>query len=169
MDLFNGKTENYTERAQKVLDLSAQEAERFYQQIVGTEHLLLGLIRERDGVAARILLNFGLQLPKVRSAVEFIMGYGNHVGCPSRVTTRFETVLRFAREEAERLGHHYVGTEHLLLGLIHVNSGIGFGLIESLGVHPAQITERIENVIRQSTAYQEDTFTQPPSKEAEGR
>ena len=111
------KFDKFTDRARKVLTLAQEEAQRFNHNYIGTEHLLLGLVREGDGVAARVLSNMGVQLPKVRSAVEFIIGRGEgmimgEIG----LTPRAKKVIELAVDEARRLNHHYIGTEHLLLG-----------------------------------------------------
>ena len=109
--------DRFTERARKVLQLAQEEAQRFNHNYIGTEHLLLGLVREGDGVAARVLDTMNVQLPKVRSAVEFIIGRGEaepvgEIG----LTPRAKKVLELAVDEGRRLNHQYIGTEHLLLG-----------------------------------------------------
>ena len=106
--------DKFTERARKVLQLAQEEAQRFNHNYIGTEHLLLGLVREGDGVAARVLNNMGVQLPKVRSAVEFIIGRGEGAVIGDiGLTPRAKKVLELAVDEGRRLNHHYIGTEHL--------------------------------------------------------
>src|SRR5580765_7001414 len=116
---MNDKFEKFTERARKVLSLAQDEAQRFNHNYIGTEHLLLGLVREGDGVAAKVLANLGVELHKVRSAVEFIIGKGDRTVIGEiGLTPRARKVIELAVEEARTLGQHYIGTEHLLLGLV---------------------------------------------------
>src|SRR5688500_8538943 len=111
--------DKFTECARKVLQLAQEEALRFNHDYIGTEHLLLGLVREGDGVAARVLNNMGVQLPKVRSAVEFIIGRGEvELVGEIALTPRSKKVLELAVDESRRANHHYIGTEHLLIGLV---------------------------------------------------
>src|SRR5260370_21282338 len=119
------KFEKFTERARKVFSLAQVEAQRFNHNYIGTEHLLLGLVREGDGIAARILANLGVQLPKVRSAVEFIIGRGDGIiiGDPG-LTPRSKKVVELSMDEARRLNNHYIGTEHLLLRLVRDGQAI---------------------------------------------
>jgi ATPases with chaperone activity, ATP-binding subunit len=113
--MADNKFDKFTERARKVLTLAQEEAQRFNHNYIGTEHLLLGLVREGDGVAARVLSNMGVQLPKVRSAVEFIIGRGDQAPTGDiGLTPRAKKVIELAVDEARRLNHHYIGTEHLL-------------------------------------------------------
>ena len=127
--------DKFTERARKVLSLAQDEAQRFNHNYIGTEHLLLGLVREGDGVAAKVLNNLGVELTKVRSAVEFIIGRGDRIVLGEiGLTPRAKKVIELAVDEARRLDHHYVGTEHLLLGLVREGEGIAAGVLESLGV-----------------------------------
>ncbi len=132
MDHFD----RFTERARKVLSLAQEEAQRFNHNYIGTEHLLLGLVREGDGVAAKVLNNLGVGLIQVRSAVEHILGNGDWVVLGEiGLTPRAKKVIELATDEARRLGHHYIGTEHLLLGLVREGEGIAAGVLESLGVN----------------------------------
>ena len=109
--------DKFTERARKVLSLAQEEAQRFNHNYIGTEHLLLGLVREGDGVAAKVLSNLGVELNKVRSAVEFIIGRGDRIVLGDiGLTPRAKKVIELAVDEARRLNHHYIGTEHLLSG-----------------------------------------------------
>jgi ATP-dependent Clp protease ATP-binding subunit ClpC len=118
-----------------VLQLAQEEAQRFNHNYIGTEHLLLGLLREGSGVAARVLNDMGVQLPKDRSAVEFIIGRGEDAVIGDiGLTPRSIKVLQLAVDESRRLKHDHVGTEHLLLGLVREGEGIAAGVLESLGV-----------------------------------
>ena len=117
--------DKFTERARRVLTLAQEEAQRFNHNYIGTEHLLLGLVREGDGVAAKVLSNLGVELSKVRSAVEFIIGRGEKsISGEIGLTPRAKKVIELAVEEARRLNHNYIGTEHLLLGLMREGEGI---------------------------------------------
>jgi ribosomal protein L37AE/L43A len=147
-DRFN----RFTERARKVLNLAQEEAQRFQHNYLGTEHLLLGLVREGEGVAAKVLTGLGVDLEKVRKAVEDIIGRGDRV-VPGEIglTPRAKKVIELAIDEARHLNHHYVGTEHLLLGLIREGEGIGAGVLESFGLSLQEVrakTMQILNVHR---------------------
>src|SRR3954469_77669 len=147
------KFDKFTERARKVLTLAQEEAQRFNHNYIGTEHLLLGLVREGDGVAARVLNNMGVQLPKVRSAVEFIIGRGDQEPTGDiGLTPRAKKVIELAVDEARRLGHHYIGTEHLLLGLVREGEGIAAGVLESLGVNLEKVRTQTIQVLSQSNS-----------------
>ena len=102
--------EKFSERARRVLSLANEEAQRFNHNYIGTEHILLGLARETDGLAARVLSNLGVELTKVRSAVEFIIGRGERPS-PGDIglTPRSKKVIELAVDEARRLNHHYIG------------------------------------------------------------
>jgi ATP-dependent Clp protease ATP-binding subunit ClpC len=127
--------DKFTERAQRVLTLAQQEAERFDHNYIGTEHLLLGLLREDNGVAAMALANLGVELDMARSQVDAIIGRGEHAAAGAiGLTPRAKKVIELAVDEARRFGHHYIGTEHLLLGLVREGEGIAAGVLESLGV-----------------------------------
>jgi len=126
----------FTERARKVLSLSQEEAQRFNHNYIGTEHLLLGLVREGDGVAAKVLQNLSVGLQGAREQVEQIIGRGDRVVVGEiGLTPRAKKVLELAVDEARRLNHHYIGTEHLLLGLIREGEGIAARVLEGLGVN----------------------------------
>lgn len=127
-------TEKFTERARKAMERAAEEAKSHNHQFVGTEHLLLGLIDVEDGVGARALSNL-TSLAKVRAAIEHIIGTGEHIvpDTPG-LTKRAKKVLELAVEEAKALKHHYIGTEHLLLGLIREGDGIAAKVLSDLGV-----------------------------------
>ena len=130
----------FTERARKVLTLAQEEAQRFQHNYIGTEHLLLGLVREGEGVAAKVLTNLGIQLKDVRRAVEYIIGRGDRVA-PGDIglTPRAKKVIELAVDEAKLLKHQYIGTEHFLLGLVREGGGIAAGVLESMGVKLEQV------------------------------
>ena len=126
--------DKFSDRARSTLTLADEEARRFNHNYIGTEHLLLGLIREKEGVAAKVLTNLGIELEKARQAVEFIIGRGKQAPDGDiGLTPRARKVIELAVEEASNLGHHYIGTEHLLLGLVKEGEGIATGVLESLG------------------------------------
>ncbi|ACZ37934.1 ATP-dependent Clp protease ATP-binding subunit [Sphaerobacter thermophilus] len=164
------KFDKFTERARKVLTLAQEEAHRFNHNYIGTEHLLLGLVREGDGVAARVLSNMGVQLPKVRSAVEFIIGRGDSMIVGEiGLTPRAKKVIELAVDEARRLNHHYIGTEHLLLGLVREREGIAAGVLESLGVNLEKVRQQVLQVVSQSSGYQQKAqATKTPYMDALG-
>jgi ATP-dependent Clp protease ATP-binding subunit ClpC len=148
---MSGSFDRFTERARKVLTLAQEEAQRFNHNYIGTEHLLLGLVREGEGVAAKVLSNLGIELTKVRSAVEFIIGRGERqVVGEIGLTPRAKKVIELAVDEARRLGHHYIGTEHLLLGLIREGEGIAAGVLESLGVNLEKVRSEVIKVLTQT-------------------
>ena len=123
--------DKFTERARRVLSLAQEEAQRFQHNYIGTEHLLLGLVRESEGVAAKVLGNLGVELYRVRNAVEFIIGRGDRIVLGEiGLTPRAKKVIELAVDEARRLNHHYIGTEHLLLGLVREGEGIAAGVLE---------------------------------------
>ncbi len=143
--------DKFTERARRVLTLAQEEALRFNHNYIGTEHLLLGLVREGEGVAAKVLANLGVELNKVRSAVEFIIGRGDRaVMGEIGLTPRAKKVIELAVDEARRLGHHYIGTEHLLLGLVREGEGIAAGVLESLGVSLDKVRAEVTRILAQS-------------------
>jgi ATP-dependent Clp protease ATP-binding subunit ClpA len=134
-----------------VLWLASEEAHRLNHPYIGTEHLLLGMLREGEGVAARVLTNLGVQLPKVRSAVEFIIGRGEFAVIGEiGLTPRAKKVIEFAFDESRRLDHSYIGTEHLLLGLVREGEGIAAGILESLGITLEKVHQQVMLVIDQN-------------------
>jgi ATP-dependent Clp protease ATP-binding subunit ClpC len=161
MDRFD----KFTDRARKVLTLAQDEAQRFNHNYIGTEHLLLGLVREGEGVAARVLENMNVELSKVRTAVEFIIGRGDRpVVGEVGLTPRAKRVIELAIDEARRLGHNYIGTEHLLLGLVREGEGIAAGVLESLGVNLDKVRHQVIHVLSQSTSVSPAQETKRPSK-----
>src|SRR5438445_2880654 len=157
--------DKFTERARKVLQLAQEEAQRFNHNYIGTEHLLLGLVREGEGVAAKVLANLGVDLNKVRSAVEFIIGRGERtVTGDIGLTPRAKKVIELSVEEARRLNHNYIGTEHLLLGLVREGEGIAAGVLESLGVSLDKVRQQVNYVLNQSSTYSQQESGRHSSK-----
>src|SRR3989449_462419 len=154
-----------TDRARTSLKLAQEEAQRFNHNYIGTEHLLLGLVREGEGVAAKVLGNLGVELNKVRSAVEFIIGRGDRtVAGDIGLTPRAKKVIELSVDEARRLNHHYIGTEHLLLGLVREGEGIAAGVLESLGVSLDKVRSQVIYVLNQSAAYSQEGQGAPHGK-----
>ena len=150
---MSSRFEKFTERARKVLSLSQEEAQRFNHNYIGTEHILLGLVREGEGVAAKVLANLGVDLEKVRSAVEYIIGRGEKsVGQDIGLTPRAKRVIELAVDEARRLNHNYIGTEHLLLGLLREEEGVAAGVLESLGVSLDKVRAETVRLLNQSVS-----------------
>jgi len=143
--------EKFSERARRVLSLAQEEAQRFNHNYIGTEHILLGLVRETDGVAAKVLANLAVEVSKVRSAVEFIIGRGERA-TPGEIglTPRAKKVIELAVDEARRLNHHYIGTEHLLIGLMREGEGVAAGVLESLGVNLDKIRGETTRILTQT-------------------
>ena len=134
-----------------VLVFAQDEATQFNHGHIGTEHLLLGLLREGEGIAAQALTNLGVELSMVRRAVEFVVGRGERaiVG-DVPLTPRAKRVIELSIEEERRLGHTYhLGTEHLLLGLVREGEGVAAGLLESLSVDLDEVRAQVEQVLSQ--------------------
>ena len=116
---MSDKFDRFTKRARRVLTLAQEEAQRLNHNYIGTEHLLLGLVREENGVAVRVLRDLGVDPKQVRERVERTVGRGQRAMYGKlSLTPRTKRVIELAVDEARRLGHHYIGTEHLLLGLV---------------------------------------------------
>jgi ATP-dependent Clp protease ATP-binding subunit ClpC len=127
--------EKFSERARRVLTVAQEEARNLNHSYIGTEHILLGLVREEEGVAARVLTNLGIGLGKIRSAVEFIIGRGEKPSTgETGLTPRAKKVIELAIDEARQLGHNYIGTEHLLLGLLREGEGVASSVLDSFGI-----------------------------------
>ena len=145
--------EKFSERARRVLALAQEEATQFNHNYIGTEHILLGLIRESEGVAAKVLVNLKADTQKIRSAVEFIIGKGDkpttgEIG----LTPRAKKVIELAVDEARKQSHHYIGTEHLLIGLMREGDGIGANVLESLELSLDVIRDETQNVLSKTAS-----------------
>jgi len=149
--------ERFTQRARRVLSLAHQEAERMRHNYIGTEHLLLGLIREEGGVAGRVLRELGLEADRVQEIVERLTGTGQYSGGKLDLSPGTQQVLELAVEEARRMGHHYIGTEHLLLGLVRYNDGVALDVLRKLGVTPEQIRRQTRRVLQESSTSRRTT------------
>jgi ATP-dependent Clp protease ATP-binding subunit ClpC len=149
---MTSRFEKFTERARRVLTMAQEEAQHLNHNYIGTEHILLGLIREEEGVAARVLISLGVTLGKVRSAVEYIIGRGEKASTGEiGLTPRAKRVIELAIDEARRLGHNYIGTEHLLLGLLHEGEGVAAGVLESFGITLEQARAEVVRALSQTT------------------
>ncbi len=148
---MSSRFEKFSERARRVLTLAQEEAQRFNHNYIGTEHILLGLVRETEGVVARVLVNLGIDLNKVRAAVEFIIGRGEKpVQGEIGLTPRAKKVIELAVDEARRMNHSYIGTEHLLVGLLREGEGVASGVLESLGVTLDKVRAETHRVLSQN-------------------
>jgi ATP-dependent Clp protease ATP-binding subunit ClpC len=129
--------ERFTVRAREVVVLAQDEARRLRHDYIGTEHILLGLLREEEGVAARILETHRVDLDRVRNHVAQIIGHGDGLEEGQvPLTPRAKTVLELALQDAVRLGHSYVGTEHILIGLLHEGGGVAVNVLRDVGADP---------------------------------
>ncbi|MDD4985718.1 MAG: ATP-dependent Clp protease ATP-binding subunit [Dehalococcoidales bacterium] len=143
--------EKFSERARRVLTLAQEEAQSLNHSYIGTEHILLGLVREEEGVAAKVLINLGVGLSKVRASVEFVTGRGDKPGTTETgLTPRARRVIELAIDEARYLGHNYIGTEHLLLGLLREGEGIASGVLDSLGITIDRARAEVERILNQA-------------------
>ena len=133
---------DFNDRAKRVLALAEDEAQRFNHSYIGPEHLLLGLSRESDGVAARALESLGVTLPKLRAAAESVIGRGETTVGKIDLSETTRSAISKARYEARKLGHSYIGTEHLLLGLIR-GGGIPMALLRSLEIEPDRVRDEV--------------------------
>ncbi|HHY05319.1 MAG TPA: AAA family ATPase, partial [Thermoanaerobacterales bacterium] len=146
---MNGR---FTERAQKVILYAQEEARRLNHNVIGTEHILLGLIREGDGVAARVLTSMGVDIKDVRSQIEMMIGTGPFaIQGPIGYTPRAKRVMELAMDESRKLGHNYVGTEHILLGLIREGEGVAAQVLSNLGVSMEKARKEILNLVGQDS------------------
>jgi ATP-dependent Clp protease ATP-binding subunit ClpC len=145
MDMF----ERFTDRARKVMALANQEAQRFNHEYIGTEHILLGLVKEGSGVGANVLKNLDVDLRKVRLEVEKLVKSGPEMVTMGKLpqTPRAKKVIEYAIEEARNLNHNYVGTEHLLLGLLREHDGVAAQVLMNLGLKLEEVREEVLNLL----------------------
>src|SRR5215207_4072009 len=151
--------ERFTDRARKVMQLANQEAQRFNHEYIGTEHLILGLVKEGSGVAANVLKNLDIDLRKIRLEVEKIVqhGPGGEQVVMGRLphTPRAKKVIEYSIEEARNLNHNYVGTEHLLLGLLREQEGVAAQVLMNLGLKLEDVREEVLNLLGHNMATEE--------------
>jgi ATP-dependent Clp protease ATP-binding subunit ClpC len=154
--------ERFTDRARKVMQLAVREAQRFNHEYIGTEHILLGLVKEGSGVAANVLKNLDVDLRKIRLEVERIVQPGPEGGRPPSArphTPRAMKAIECAIEEARALGHNFIGTEHLLLGLLREEESVAGQVLRELGGSLGQARDEVRRLM----------FPQPPDEAAAAR
>jgi ATP-dependent Clp protease ATP-binding subunit ClpC len=149
--------ERFTDRARKVMQLANQEAQRFNHEYIGTEHILLGLVKEGSGVAANVLKNLEIDLRKIRLEVEKIVQTGPDMVTMGKLpqTPRAKKVIEYSIEEARNLNHNYVGTEHLLLGLLREQEGVAAQVLMNLGLKLEDVREEVLNLLGHNMATEE--------------
>jgi ATP-dependent Clp protease ATP-binding subunit ClpC len=151
--------ERFTDRARKVMALANQEAQRFNHEYIGTEHILLGLVKEGSGVGANVLKNLDVDLRKVRMEVEKLVKAGPDMVTMGKLpqTPRAKKVIEYAIEEARNLNHNYVGTEHLLLGLLREHDGVAAQVLMNLGLKLEEVREEVLNLLGAGAESEENT------------
>ena len=155
--------ERFTDRARRVVVLAQEEAAGLNHNYIGTEHILLGLIREREGVAAKALESLGISLEAVRAQVEEIIGQGQ--SAPTEhipFTPRAKKVLELSLREALQLGHNYIGTEHILLGLVREGEGAAAQVLVKLGAHLSRVRQQVVQLLSVGEAVAERLVVREP-------
>lgn len=153
---IRGRTvdERFRKRRRTVMELAAQEARRLNHEYIGTEHILLGLIKVGNGVAANALRNLGIDLDKVRHEIEKIVRHGpggEQVMGPLPYTPWAKNVFDYSVEEARNLNHNYVGSEHMLLGLLREQEGVAVQVLLNLGLKPELVRNEVLNLLGRNT------------------
>ena len=158
--------ERLTDRARKVMALANQEAQRFNHEYIGTEHILLGLVKEGSGVGANVLKNLDIDLRKVRLEVEKLVKSGPEMVTMGKLpqTPRAKKVIEYAIEEARNLNHNYVGTEHLLLGLLREHDGVAAQVLMNLGLKLEEVREEVLNLLGAGSDQERDESPQQPAE-----
>lgn len=149
--LMVGPFDRFTTRAHHVLTLAQEEAQRFQHNAIGTEHLLLGLVREEEGVAFQVLRNLGIEVDQVRQSIEALIGQGQRIVGEVGLTPQSKKVIEFAVDEARHLMHQSIGTEHFLLGLLREGNGMAAGVLENFGLHLEQVRTETLRVLAENT------------------
>jgi len=163
------KMERFTQKARRVLSLAHEEAERLRHNYIGTEHLLLGLIQEEGSVGSRVLRELGLETARVREMVERLSGFGQGTGGRIELAPGTEKVLHLAIEEARKMGHHYIGTEHLLLGLVEQPEGVGVAVLRRLGITPEQVRRQTRRLLQEGPTRRKSQKEEPRKKEKQAK
>ncbi|MBN1492794.1 MAG: NDP-hexose 4-ketoreductase, partial [Candidatus Omnitrophica bacterium] len=167
--------DRFTERARKVIILAKEEARRFNHDYIGTEHILLGLIKEGESVAAAVLQNLGLSLENIRLEIEKLvqLGPSTIVSGDIPFTPKAKKVIELAMDEARRLGHNYIGTEHLLLGLIKEGEGVASHVLMNIGLDLNKVRNEIIKLLGSATpasaSGSQKAKTKTPALDAFGR
>jgi ATP-dependent Clp protease ATP-binding subunit ClpC len=156
--------ERFTERARQVVVLAQDEARALRHNYIGTEHLLLGLLREEEGIGAQVLRGFGIEAEAVRGLIRTRVGEGDEVvGGQIPFTPHAKQTLELSLREALSLGHKFIGTEHLLLGFVRREEGVGSEILEQLGASPAMVRDEVIRRFSGSGLYSTPT-PRPPVK-----
>jgi len=163
--------ERFTDRARKVMALANQEAQRFNHEYIGTEHILLGLVKEGSGVGANVLKNLDVDLRKVRLEVEKLVKSGPETVAMGKLpqTPRAKKVIEYAIEEARNLNHNYVGTEHLLLGLLREQDGVAAQVLMNLNLKLEDVREEVLNLLGASEESEEIGAAMAPGEQKKGK
>ena len=156
--------ERFTDRARKVMALAEQEARRLNHEYIGTEHVLLGLVKEGTGVGANVLMNLGVKLPTIRKQIDALVRPGSSEAVTGKIpmTPGSKRMMECAIEEARGLDHNYVGTEHLLLGLIRESESVAAQILTNLGLRLADVREEVLNLLRAGVPRDEMPDLDPP-------
>lgn len=164
---MSNKMERFTQRARRVLSLAQEEAERLQHNYIGTEHLLLGLMREDGGVAGRVLRDLGLDQRRVEELVERLTRASARTSATQLdLSPGTKKVLELAVDEARRMGHHYIGTEHLLLGLVRQSEGVAIEVLKRLGVSPEEVRRQTRRVLQESPMQPQTAGEEPKTSKA---
>ncbi|HEV8607673.1 MAG TPA: ATP-dependent Clp protease ATP-binding subunit [Tepidisphaeraceae bacterium] len=163
--------ERFTDRARKVMALANQEAQRFNHEYIGTEHILLGLVKEGSGVGANVLKNLDVDLRKVRLEVEKLVKSGPDMVTMGKLpqTPRAKKVIEYAIEEARNLNHNYVGTEHLLLGLLREHDGVAAQVLMNLGLKLEEVREEVLNLLGAGVENEEPNAPEKTGQKAKSK
>ncbi|MGE5607940.1 MAG: ATP-dependent Clp protease ATP-binding subunit [Bacillota bacterium] len=163
--------ERFTDRARKVMALANQEAQRFNHEYIGTEHILLGLVKEGSGVGANVLKNLDVDLRKVRLEVEKLVKSGPDMVTMGKLpqTPRAKKVIEYAIEEARNLNHNYVGTEHLLLGLLREHDGVAAQVLMNLGLKLEEVREEVLNLLGAGVENEEPNAPEKQGQKAKSK
>ncbi|MEK7324721.1 MAG: ATP-dependent Clp protease ATP-binding subunit [Chloroflexota bacterium] len=166
---MSDKMQRFTQRARRVLSLAQEEAERLRHGAIGTEHLLLGLMREEGGVAGRVLRELGLEQRRVQEMVDRLSGPAQRAK-PSKIDLAPGTrrTLELAIDEAKRMNQHYISTEHILLGLVRYNEGVAIDVLNKLGISPEQIRRQTRRVLQENPQQPPSSTSSTPQKQTAG-
>ena len=157
--------ERFTERAKKALTLAQEEAEQRHHHYIGTEHLLVGLMREGEGLAAKVLENLGLEIDMVHHTIESVLGRKGRIIIQQIVpTTRVKKVIEISFEEAQRMGHSHVGTEHMLLALLIEGEGIAAHVLTDLGATLDKVRSEIDHLLTDPELEPRPAESRPPPR-----
>jgi ATP-dependent Clp protease ATP-binding subunit ClpA len=146
----NNKMDRFTQRARRVLSLAQAETEEMLHNLIGTEHLLLALLREEGGVAGRVLRDLGLEQRRVEQSIGEMPHTARAIDTPLDLSPRLKHVLELAVDEARRMGHHYMGTEHLLLALVREGGSTAVAILKRWGITPEQVRRQTRRVLQES-------------------